>query len=71
MPFPPESCGHRESTPLGADPGTNGLLTANRSNCEDCRSNACATPVVSKSAKVHAAYNELAARFDRDSRVQE
>src|ERR1019366_10348724 len=59
MPFPPESCGHKESTPLGADPGTNGLLTASRSNCGHCCSNACTTPVVSKSAKVHAAYTSL------------
>ena len=34
MPLPPESCGHQERTPLGGDPGTNGLLTGNRSNIE-------------------------------------
>src|ERR1039458_9966505 len=58
-PFPPEFCGHRESTPLGTDPGTNGLLTGKHSNCGHCCSNLCTTPVVSKSAKVHAAYTSL------------
>ena len=71
MPFPLESCGHKENSPLGGDPGTNGLLTDNRSNCGHCCSNLYTTPVVSKSAKVHAAYTSLPPRFDRSSRVQE
>ena len=59
MPLPPDSCGHKDSSPLGGDPGTNGLLTANRSTCEHRCSNPCTTPVVSKSAKVHAAYTSF------------
>ena len=59
MPLPPDSCGHSASNPPGGDPGTNGLLTGNRSNCGHRCSNPRTTPVVSKSAKVQAAYTSL------------
>ena len=55
MPFPPDSCGHKKSCSPGGAPETKGLLTDSRSNWGHRFSNPCTTPVVSKSAKVHAA----------------